>query len=61
MKPDQDQILSTLKSKALSNNLSSTTITEIIRQIEVRTVFLEKLLIKYLLKKKLQCNHIKNQ
>ena len=61
MKPDQDQILSTLKSKALSNNLSSTTITEIIRQKEVRTVFLEKLLIKYLLKKKLQCNHIKNQ
>ena len=61
MKPDQDQILSTLKSKALSNNLSSTTVTEIIRQKEVRTVFLEKLLIKYLLKKKLQCNHIKNQ
>ena len=61
MKPDQDQILSTLKSKALSNNLSSTTITEISRQKEVRTVFLEKLLIKYLLKKKLQCNHIKNQ
>ena len=61
MKPDQDQILSTLKSKALSNNLSSTTITEIIRQKEVRTVFLEKLLIKYLLKKKLQCKHIKNQ
>ena len=61
MKPDQDQILSTLKSKALSNNLSSTTITEIIRQKEVRTVFLEKLLIKYLLKKKLQCNHIKTQ
>ena len=61
MKPDQDQILSTLKSKALSNNLSSTTITEIIRQKEVRAVFLEKLLIKYLLKKKLQCNHIKNQ
>ena len=51
MKPDQDQILSTLKSKALSNNLSSTTVTEIIRQKEVRTVFLEKLLIKYLLKK----------
>ena len=61
MKPDQDQILSTLKSKALSNNWSSTTITEILRQKEVRIVLLEKLLIKYLLKKKLQCNHIKNQ
>ena len=61
MKPDQDQILSTLKSKALSNNWSSTTITEILRQKEVRTVLLEKLLIKYLLKKTLQCNHIKNQ
>ena len=50
MKPDQDQILSTLKTKALSNNWSSTTITEILRKKEVRTVLLEKLLIKYLLK-----------
>ena len=61
MKPDQDQILSALKTKALSNNWSSTTITEILRKKEVRTVLLEKLLIKYLLKQKLQCNYIKNQ